>query len=210
MQAFNTSLASLVTGASQRQLRHWDKTSLLRPSVSRARGRGSRRLYSFVDLVAAAAVNRLRKDGLSLQKIRKAVRLLKEHPDDITHPLAELKLVTDGEAVFRLTDDPVVREDILRGRQLVHIIGIKAICDEVHAKLKREVREVRKRMHMGGKRYTVVVEPDLVDGGFVAECRALPGCVTDGETVEEALCNARDAITDWLAAGEEPKRAKAQ
>jgi predicted RNase H-like HicB family nuclease len=163
-----------------------------------------------VDLVAAAAACRLRKDGLSLQKIRKAVRLLKEHPDDVAHPLAALRLVTDGETVYRLTDDPGVLQDVLRGRQLVHVVGIKAICDQVHARLKREVRTVRERVQAGGKRYTVTVEPDLVDGGFIAECRALPGCVTDGETVEEALRNAREAIADWLAAGEERERAQAQ
>jgi predicted RNase H-like HicB family nuclease len=34
--------------------------------------------------------------------------------------------------------------------------------------------------------------------------------VTDGETVEEALASARDAIADWLAADQEQPLAKAQ
>jgi predicted RNase H-like HicB family nuclease len=50
----------------------------------------------------------------------------------------------------------------------------------------------------------------VVDGGFIAECPALRGCVTDGETPEEALRNMRDAIADWLAAGQERHRARAQ
>ena len=45
----------------------------------------------------------------------------------------------------------------------------------------------------------IVVRPDLEDGGFVAECPALPGCVSQGETREEALENIRDAIEGVLS-----------
>ena len=48
-------------------------------------------------------------------------------------------------------------------------------------------------------RYTVVISPDLEDGGFVSECPAIPGCVSEGETVDEALTNIRDAIEGCLA-----------
>jgi antitoxin HicB len=45
--------------------------------------------------------------------------------------------------------------------------------------------------------YTVVLEPDPA-GGYVVHCPALPGVVTEGETAEEALAMARDAITGYL------------
>ena len=48
-------------------------------------------------------------------------------------------------------------------------------------------------------RYPVIVKPDREDGGFVAECPAIPGCVSQGETVEEAMANIRDAIEGCLA-----------
>lgn len=38
------------------------------------------------------------------------------------------------------------------------------------------------------------------DFGFVVECPALPGCVSQGDTVEEALDNIREAIQAWLEA----------
>ena len=44
----------------------------------------------------------------------------------------------------------------------------------------------------------VVIYPDLEDGGWVAEVPSLPGCVSQGDTREEALVNARDAIRVWL------------
>lgn len=36
------------------------------------------------------------------------------------------------------------------------------------------------------------------DGWFVAECPALPGCISQGETEEEALVNIKEAIQAWL------------
>ena len=41
------------------------------------------------------------------------------------------------------------------------------------------------------------------EGGFWAEVPALPGCSTQGETVEELTDNLKEAITLWLEGGEE-------
>lgn len=46
------------------------------------------------------------------------------------------------------------------------------------------------------------------DGWVVAECPALPGCVSQGRDDEEALSNIREAITAWLWA-EDQKAAAA-
>ena len=210
MNAYNTKTASAVTGASERQLRYWDKKGVVKPSVGEAGGRGSRRLYSFLDLVQARVAKRLRDGGLSLQRLRMALAILKEHPDLVKHPLAQLSLVTDGDTVFRLTDDKAVMKDILKRGQLVSVLAIKPLHDFVLAHLGRTVKITRAKVEAAGKAYRVTVEPDVVDGGFVAECPALRGCVTDGETPEEALRNIRDAITDWLASGQERHRARAQ
>ena len=46
--------------------------------------------------------------------------------------------------------------------------------------------------------YTVVFTPDAEAGGYVATCPALPGLVTEGDTLEEAKRMARDAIAGYL------------
>jgi predicted RNase H-like HicB family nuclease len=46
---------------------------------------------------------------------------------------------------------------------------------------------------VAASQYNVFLEPDP-DGGYVAVIPALPGCYSQGETVDEALANARDAI----------------
>lgn len=59
--------------------------------------------------------------------------------------------------------------------------------------------------------YTVILEQEA-DGGYVVTVPALPGCVTQGDSRDEALRNIREAIElyieDCVAAGEEvPKEA---
>lgn len=46
-------------------------------------------------------------------------------------------------------------------------------------------------------KFVVTVEKDE-DGAFVVECPAIPGCVSQGHTEEEALVNIRDAIRQCL------------
>jgi predicted RNase H-like HicB family nuclease len=41
------------------------------------------------------------------------------------------------------------------------------------------------------------------EGGYWAEVPALPGCMTQGESLEEVEVNLREAIAAWLEAGEE-------
>jgi antitoxin HicB len=46
--------------------------------------------------------------------------------------------------------------------------------------------------------YPVLFEPDPEAGGYVVTCPALPGLVTEGDTLEEARAMAADAIRAWL------------
>jgi predicted RNase H-like HicB family nuclease len=55
--------------------------------------------------------------------------------------------------------------------------------------------------------FHVVLTPDE-DGWVVAECPALPGCVSQGKDDREALANIKEAITAWLWA-EDQKAAEA-
>jgi len=48
-----------------------------------------------------------------------------------------------------------------------------------------------------GVRYTVVLEQEQ-DGGFVASVPTLPGCVSQGDSRDEALANIREAIELYL------------
>ena len=53
--------------------------------------------------------------------------------------------------------------------------------------------------------YAVRIErlADSDGGGYVATVPDLPGCMSDGETPEEALKNVQDAIESWMEAAKE-------
>lgn len=36
------------------------------------------------------------------------------------------------------------------------------------------------------------------EGGYWAEVPALPGCITEGDTMEEVMANLKDVIEGWL------------
>jgi len=48
--------------------------------------------------------------------------------------------------------------------------------------------------------YTIILQPDDEEGGYTVTVPALPGCVTEGDTVEEAATMAREAIAGYLEA----------
>ncbi len=56
--------------------------------------------------------------------------------------------------------------------------------------------------------YPVIVSPlsEADGGGFAATVPDLPGCMSDGDTPEEAISNVRDAIDMWLEAANEAGR----
>lgn len=49
-------------------------------------------------------------------------------------------------------------------------------------------------MAMSEYKYTIILEPDPEEGGYTVTVPSLPGCVTQGETLEEAISMAKDAI----------------
>lgn len=51
-----------------------------------------------------------------------------------------------------------------------------------------------------GNRFRIVLDFNEEDGGFTVTVPALPGCVTEGDTIEEALTNAKEVIKGYLKA----------
>ncbi len=46
--------------------------------------------------------------------------------------------------------------------------------------------------------YTIILEPDGEEGGYTVTIPALPGCITQGETVEQCIERAREAIKGFI------------
>lgn len=100
--AFNTNFVSSLTGASISQLNAWDRQDIVSPSILRADGKGSVRLYSYEDIVEAKTVAYLRNQKHSLSCIKKAIDYLKKHYN-YKRPLKEASLISNGRDII-LTD----------------------------------------------------------------------------------------------------------
>jgi len=47
-------------------------------------------------------------------------------------------------------------------------------------------------------KFRTIIEQDE-DGNYVVQCPALPGCISEGKTREEALASIKDAIEGYVA-----------
>lgn len=48
------------------------------------------------------------------------------------------------------------------------------------------------------RKYTIILEPGSQEGGYTVTVPALPGCITQGETIEECIEHAQEAITGYI------------
>ena len=135
-EAYDSKMASRIVGVSLRQIQYWDERGFVRPSVKAAQGRGTKRLYSFHDLVCLKVVKDLAYHGFSLQKIRRCLRPLKQYATQTAHPLDSLKYVTDGEKLFVITSDRKKILDAMEGH-FVLSLGIGNLVRELTGELQR-------------------------------------------------------------------------
>jgi len=49
------------------------------------------------------------------------------------------------------------------------------------------------------KPYKIELIPDMEEGGYAVSCPELPGCISCGDTIEEAMINIEDAKIAWLS-----------
>jgi len=95
---FTSVQAAKIVGVPYRTLDHWARTSVVSPSVAKAKGTGTERRYSFTDLIALCVARDLRKGGISLQTLRSIVeRLLIE--DGQQNPLSGARFFVVGRDV---------------------------------------------------------------------------------------------------------------
>ena len=135
-EGFDSRSVGRIVGITPRQIQYWDEIGLVKPSARPANGRGSRRRYSFPDLVRLSVVRALIERGLAPGKIRRGLAALRQHQPELLDPLARLKLVTDGERLFLVTDD---REKILDviDRQFAFSLALGPLVRELRGRIER-------------------------------------------------------------------------
>lgn len=206
VNSFNSKAVSKIIGIPFRVIDYWDRTAFIKPSISEASGYGSVRLYSFTDLIQFRVAKFLRDQGLSLQKIRKSLNFLRKHLPEVEQPLAELRFLTDGETIFILTNKDKEIIDTLKQGQYVLAIAIEKLINELKGRTSKITKDRTYMVNVAKRRFKVILHPDLEDGGYWIECPELPGCSSQGDSIEEALDMIKDAIRGHLEVEEEVKK----
>lgn len=197
-RGFNAQTVMRLAGLTHRKLVYLDKTGLLKPSIRPATGSGSRRIYSFDDLVSLRAVAEMRRAGLSLQAVRGVVELLRRKHKK---PLASLSLIPQGKRVFVRTSMPRTLEELTSGGQLTMFLPVEEIVRQLTEKVTEISAPQLFKVRVAGRDYQAVATPDLEAGGFSIEVPELPGCFSEAETLREARREVREAIEGVLGAG---------
>ncbi len=205
INSFNSKAVSKIIGIPTRVIDYWDRTAFIKPSVSEASGYGSVRLYSFTDLIQFRVAKFLRDQGLSLQKIRKSLNYLRKHLPEVESPLTQLRFLTNGETIFVLTNKDKEIIDTLKRGQYVLAIAIEELINDLRGRTSMIATEKTYVVKVSKRDFKVILHPDLEDGGYWIECSELPGCSSQGDSIEEALDMIKDAIKGHLEVEEEIK-----
>jgi DNA-binding transcriptional MerR regulator len=123
--------AAKIVGISYRQLDYWARTDLIRPSLAEATGSGSRRRYSYRDLLELRVIKTLLDAGIRLESVRQVFAYLREH---VATDIASAHIVISGQQVMLCDGDELV--DVLRrGQGVLNVLPLSGVKDEVDAKL---------------------------------------------------------------------------
>jgi DNA-binding transcriptional MerR regulator/predicted RNase H-like HicB family nuclease len=206
---FSAEVARRLAKVSYRQLVYWDETGLVRPSIQKARGKGSRRVYGFEDIVELRVVASLLHVGIKLPAVRKAARYLATHYAQATRPLAQLALVADGSRILVRGSDGKSLVDATAGGQILITVPVGVIAGELERTV-TDLRAPRKLpFKVGGTEYVAVLTPDLEVGGFTIVVPELPGVITEADSLAEARRNVVEAASLLLDVEQRPARRKA-
>jgi DNA-binding transcriptional MerR regulator len=128
---FSGTQAAKVVGITYRQLDYWARTDLIRPSLSDASGSGSRRRYSYKDLLELRVIKTLLDSGIKLESVRDVFAFLREH---VTTDIASAHLVINGSSVVLAQGDELI--DVLaNGQGVLNVLSLAGVKDEVDAQL---------------------------------------------------------------------------
>ena len=128
---FSGTQAAKVVGITYRQLDYWARTDLIRPSLTDAAGSGSRRKYSYKDLLELRVIKTLLDSGIKLESVRDVFEYLREHLDA---DIASAHLVISGSTVVLCQGDELI--DVLaQGQGVLNVLSLAGVKHEVDIQL---------------------------------------------------------------------------
>ena len=128
-QGFSGKRAAEIVGITYRQLDYWARTDLIRPSLADAEGSGSRRKYSYTDLLELKVIKRLLDAGIKLESIREAFSYLR---DQLGEDVASAHLVINGSTAVLVRGEELI--DVVnryQGQGVLNLLPMDGVIEEL-------------------------------------------------------------------------------
>ena len=130
---FSSPQAKEIVGITYRQLDYWTRTGLVTSTAQEAVGSGSRRRYSYNDLLELKLIKRLLDEGIALQRVREVFDYLR---DELGEDVASADLVINGnQSLLVRTDEQIL--DALRQGQGALYLRMEGLIEEVDAAVRK-------------------------------------------------------------------------
>lgn len=129
-EGFSGKRTAEIVGITYRQLDYWARTDLVRPSLVDAKGSGTRRRYSYRDLLEPKIIKKLLDAGLRLETVRDVFAYLRENlGEDVVS--ANL-IISDGQVVLATSDQEMI--DLIRkGQGVLNLLPLDSVKAEIDA-----------------------------------------------------------------------------
>lgn len=121
-----------IVGISYRQLDYWARTDLIRPSILDAAGSGSRRSYSYRDLLELKVVKSLLDAGIKLELVREVFRYVREQ---LGEDISSSNIVINGQRSVLVRNGEELVDVLRAGQGVLNILPLAGVKQELDAKI---------------------------------------------------------------------------
>jgi DNA-binding transcriptional MerR regulator len=130
-QGYSGTKAAQIVGISYRQLDYWARTDLVRPSLADASGSGSRRLYSYRDLLELKVIKNLLDAGIRLESVREVFDYLRRH---LNEDIVSAHIVINGSSVVLCNGDELI-DAVRKGQGVLNVLPLGNVKQEIDTQL---------------------------------------------------------------------------
>ncbi|MGI9606422.1 MAG: MerR family transcriptional regulator, partial [Acidimicrobiales bacterium] len=117
-----------VVGISYRQLDYWARTDLIRPSITDAAGSGSRRRYSYRNLLELKVVKNLLDAGIRLEQVREVFAYMQ---DELGEDVTTANLVVNGNQPVLVRSGAEIVDLLQNGQGVLNILPLSGVKEEL-------------------------------------------------------------------------------
>ena len=131
-EGFSAKKTAEIVGITYRQLDYWARTDLIRPTQTDAAGSGSRRAYSYQNLLELKVVKNLLDAGIRLELVREVFAYLRE---TLEADIATVNLVIDGTRSVLVRSGEEIIDLLQQGQGVLNILPLGGVKEQVDAKI---------------------------------------------------------------------------